>query len=248
MILALILAVLFSSVNFLIGLDRIVWSRASAQDGLVLVFSNRITTLLLLGLNRLLPLQLWRPFPPLPPEMISLIGVLTLLGFLAARYRWRLITSFASRWLSTRGKTSSFGERVLILGAGEGGQIASRLLQGRGLQPAVSIVGMVDDDPGVQGMSVDGCRVLGGTGDLPALVKKHAVGTVLFAITNIPDESQQQLVELCRIPGVRLVFINDVLNSIQNHLTPQRPERLSVAGVGIPASQFGIRIINGMEK
>src|SRR5574341_423494 len=74
MILAFVLAVLFSGVNFLIGLDRIVWSRASAQDGLVLVFSNRITTLLLLGLNRLLPLHLGRSYPPLPPEMISLIA------------------------------------------------------------------------------------------------------------------------------------------------------------------------------
>ncbi len=247
-ILALVLAALFSSVNLFIGLDRIVWSRASAQDGLVLVFSNRITTLLLLGLNRLLPLHLWRPFPALPPEMISLIGILTLLGFLAARYRWRLITSFASRWLSTRGKTSPFGERVLILGAGEGGQIASWLLQRAGLQQAFSIIGMVDDDPAVQGMRVGGCWVLGGSGDLPALVKGHDVGIILFAITNISPESQQQLIRLCTIPGVRLVFINDILNSIQTHLTPAQPERLSFAGIGIPTSQLGIRIINGMEK
>lgn len=135
----------------------------------------------------------------------------------------------------------------MILGAGEGGQIASWLLQRGGLQQAFSIVGMVDDDPVVQGMRVGGCWVLGGSGDLPSLVKQHDVGIILFAITNISHESQQQLIKLCTIPGVRLVFINDILNSIQTHLTPKQPERFSVAGISFPISQLGIRI-NGMEK
>ena len=65
-ILALALAMLFSCVNMIAGLHRIVWSRADAADGLILVLSNRLTTLLLHGLNHLLPLQLWKVFPPLP--------------------------------------------------------------------------------------------------------------------------------------------------------------------------------------
>src|SRR5208283_130153 len=108
------------------------------------------------------------------------------------RYRLRLITSFTSRWLSTpRGKISSMGERVLILGAGEGGQIASWLLQRGGLQQAISIVGMVDDDPALQGMRVGGCWVLGGTGDLPALVQQYDVGIILISVTNLIPETMQ---------------------------------------------------------
>ena len=230
-ILALVLAVLFSSVNLSIGLDRIVWSRASAEDGLLLTLSNTTVTLCLLAINHLLPSSSWLRFPPLPAEMIVIIGVITLLGFLATRYRLRLITSFTSRWLSTRGKISSMGERVLILGAGEGGQIASWLLQRGGLQQAISIVGMVDDDPALQGMRVGGCWVLGGSGDLPALVKQYDVGIILISITNPIPETLQQITKLCVTAGVRLVFISDILNSIQTQLTPKRSGQINFGGL-----------------
>ena len=232
-ILALVLAILFSSVNLSIGLDRIVWSRASAEDGFLLTLSNTTVTLSLLALNHLLPASSWLRFPPLPAEMIVIIGVITLLGFLATRYRLRLITSFTSRWLSTRGKISSMGERVLILGAGEGGQIASWLLQRGGLQQAISIVGMVDDDPALQGMRVGGFWVLGGTGDLPALVQQYDAGIILISVTNLIPETLQYITKLCAISGVRLVFIDDILNSIQTQLNPNHTGGLKLAGMSL---------------
>lgn len=230
-ILASVLAILFSSVNLLIGLDRIVWSRASAEDGLILTISSTMVTLCLLALNHLHLAFSWFRFPPLPAEMIVIIGILTLLGFLATRYRLRLVTSFASRWFSTRGKTSSLGERVLILGAGEGGQIASWLLQRGRLQQALSIVGMVDDDPALQGMRVGGCWVLGGTGDLPALVQKYDVGIILISITKMMPETMQQIAKLCATTEVRLVFINQIFNSLQIQLNPKRAGELKFAGM-----------------
>jgi lipopolysaccharide/colanic/teichoic acid biosynthesis glycosyltransferase len=240
-ILALALAVLFSTVNMLAGLHRIIWSRADAADGLILVLSNRLTTLLLHALNHLLPLQLWKVFPPLPPEMITVMGALALAGSLAARYRLRLVSAFASRWLASSRRRSNLGERVLILGAGEGGQIASWLLQRSKLQQAFSIVGMVDDDPGTQGMRIGNCWVLGGTGDLPALVKQHDVGIVLFAISNMPAERKQQLLRMCSLPGVRLVFIGDILNSVQAHLAPKRAEPVRMSSLGMPSPQLAMR-------
>jgi FlaA1/EpsC-like NDP-sugar epimerase len=237
-ILALALAMLFSSVNMIAGLHRIVWSRADAADGLILVLSNRLTTLLLHGLNHLLPLQLWKVFPPLPPEMITVMGVLALAGSLAVRYRLRLVSAFASRWLSSTRQRSGLGERILILGAGDGGQLASWLLQRSRLQQAFAVVGMVDDDPTTQGMRIGNCWVLGGTGDLPALVREHNVGVILFAITDVPPERKQQLLRTCSLPGVRLVFIADILNSVQSHLAPQHTERIRLAGLGVPSAHF----------
>ena len=231
-LMAFVLAMLFSSVNLCIGLDRIVWSRASAEDGLLLSLSNTTVTLCLLILNHLLPASARLRFPRLPAEMIVLIGILTLFGFLATRYRLRLISSFTSRWLSMRGRISTLGERVLILGAGEGGQIASWLLQRGGMQQALSIVGMVDDDPALQGMRVGGCWVLGGTGDVPALVQEYDVGVILISVTNLIPETMQQITRLCTTSGVRLVFINDILNSIQTQLTPKSGKGLKYASMG----------------
>ncbi len=245
-ILALALAILFSSLNFLIGLDRVVWSQASAEDGLVLAMSNSLVTMCLLILNHRLPAPGMAHLPPLPAEMITVIGALSGLGFLAARYRGRLFASLASRWLSGTENLSSFAERVLILGAGEGAQIARDLLRQGRLKQTFSIVGMVDDNPAMQGLRLGGCPVLGGSGDLPALVRQYNVNIILFTLPEA-SESQRQWLELCTIPGVRLVFLNDLLNSIQTHLTPRPPERIGLAGISIPTSSLGIRI-NGLGE
>jgi lipopolysaccharide/colanic/teichoic acid biosynthesis glycosyltransferase len=245
--LALAMAVLFSLVNLFAGLHRIAWDRADAEDGLILALSNSFTTVLLLALNHLLPTGARVQFQPLPPEMIVTAGLLTLLGSLATRFRLRIISSFASRWLGSRGGRATFGERVLIVGAGESGQLASWLLRRGGLGQAFAIVGMLDDNPALQGMRVGGCWVLGGSGDVQALVKKHDVGVILLTVQNASSETQQQLTRLCTIPGTHLVLISDILSSIQTHLTPKPAGRTAFAGMGFSATRIGIRI-NGMEK
>jgi FlaA1/EpsC-like NDP-sugar epimerase len=78
---------------------------------------------------------------------------------------------------------------------------------------------MVDDDPAKQGMRIDGCLVLGNTSDLPTLVRKHDVGVILFAITNLSPEARQRALRLCDIPDVRLVFLNDILGTVQSRLS-----------------------------
>jgi len=216
--LAVVLALLFSAVNAFLGLDRIIWSRAGAEDGLVLVFSNGVSFMILALLNILLDYHTWFSIPPLPTELIVLVGMFIFTGSLLARYRMRLLTSIASRWLTWRKQRGGFGERVLILGAGEGGQIVNWLLHRGSLRQAFKVVGMVDDDPAKQGMRIDRCRVLGVSGDLSELVRKHDVGVILFTISNLPEDARRGLLKLCQIPGVRLVFMSDILGTIQTQL------------------------------
>ena len=216
--LAVVLALLFSAVNAFLGLDRIIWSRAGAEDGLVLVFSNGVSFMILALLNILLDYHTWFSIPPLPTELIVLVGMFIFTGSLLARYRMRLLTSIASRWLTWRKQRGGFGERVLILGAGEGGQIVNWLLHRGALRQAFKVVGMVDDDPAKQGMRIDRCRVLGVSGDLSELVRKHDVGVILFTISNLPEDARRGLLKLCQIPGVRLVFMSDILGTIQTQL------------------------------
>jgi FlaA1/EpsC-like NDP-sugar epimerase len=156
--------------------------------------------------------------PALPHEMIMLIGVFSLLGSLLVRYRLRLVTSFASRWLSWRGERAGFGERVLILGAGEGGEIVHWLLQHGSFRQVFTVIGMVDDDPAKNGMRVNRSWVLGSSSELPDLIRKHDIGVVLFAITNISQEARSRIVRLCRHSDVRLINLSDILGAIQTQL------------------------------
>jgi lipopolysaccharide/colanic/teichoic acid biosynthesis glycosyltransferase len=218
-LLAFAIAVLFSGVNVLFGLDRVYWSRAEAQDGFLLIISNGLSSVILFMLNSLLIAQPnLLPVPALSREMILLIGVFSLLGSLVIRYRLRLVTSFASRWLDWRGEKTGFGERVLILGAGEGGEIVHWLMRHGSFRQVFTVIGMVDDDPAKHGMRVNRSWVLGSSAELPELIRKHNIGVVLFAITNISEEARTRIVKLCQHSDVRLINLSDILGAIQSQL------------------------------
>ncbi|GAB1472139.1 hypothetical protein MASR2M66_30170 [Chloroflexota bacterium] len=218
--LAFFMAVFYSSANVLLGLDRVYWSRAGAEDGFLLAVSNGFSSVIIFLLNSLVQHRPWLlPLPALPSEMIVLIGSFTLLGSLLIRYRLRLVTSFASRWLNWRGGKTSFGERVLILGAGEGGEIAHWLMRHGSFRQVFNVIGMVDDDPAKHGMRVNRSWVLGSSSELPDLIRKHDISVVLFAITNISQEARERMFKLCQHSGVRLIFLSDLLGAIQTQLT-----------------------------
>jgi lipopolysaccharide/colanic/teichoic acid biosynthesis glycosyltransferase len=218
LLLAFALSFLFSFMNWLLGLDHIMWSRATAEDGLVLVASNAISIVTIILLNYVQKVKPYLPFPALPSELIVLIGLITVTASLMVRYRLRMVTSIGSRWLSWRKDTTGFGERVLILGAGEGGQIVHWLLNRGSLRQAFTVVGMADDDPSKQGLRIDGCRVLGSASDLPLLVRDYDIGLILFAISNLTPEAHDRVFKLCHATGVRVVFLNDILGTVQSRL------------------------------
>ena len=159
----------------------------------------------------------------LPAPMLLFIGIVTAMGFIAARYRWRLLADFSAFWMSRRNAFSA-GERVLIMGAGEGSELACWILRREIFRQAFTIIGLVDDDPLKQGMRYDGAWVIGTSADIVHFVKKYDVGLIMFAMTNIYSEESQRIVKLCAANHVRIVWIVDMMSSLQQwlHESPNR--------------------------
>lgn len=204
-------ACLYSAVGAILGVNRIAWSRAGAMESYDLLPAVIVATLLALGLNALLPLM--RPdveIPPLPAGMIVLASVLAFGGFVLVRYRTRLITGFATRWLARSNRTLAGRERVLIVGGGETGQFAAWLLTSSYYAGGFQVVGFVDDDMYKQGVRIRGVNVLGQRGDIPDLVKKHDIGLIVFAIHNIARSERQQVLDICTSSGARTVLLPDI--------------------------------------
>jgi hypothetical protein len=204
------IALLFSLINFLLGLDRIAWSRARPAEALDLIAPSALVTLTLLVLN-----GFWPTGPLVPQGVVVVTGLLAFLGFVTVRYRTRIITGLATHWIILRSGAHTLGERVLIVGAGEGGQFGAWLLRKGGFAQAFSIVGMVDDDPRMQGMRIDGCRVLGSTEDIPSLVERYDIGLVLFTISNIQPENQRQILSLCQATPARTIILPDIMEGLR---------------------------------
>src|SRR4029450_1732729 len=89
------------------------------------------------------------------------------------------------------------GRRVLIYGAGDGGELLLReLLNNRTLK--YSPVGFLDDDPAKSGKLIHGLKVYAGNGDLTDVCKQHDVNEVLISSTRMSEERLQEIVGLCR--------------------------------------------------
>ncbi len=94
--------------------------------------------------------------------------------------------------------------RVLIYGAGDGGELMLRELRNNPdlrRQP----VGFVDDDRSKVGTRIHEVPVLGGLDGLDDLLGKHPISEVVVSSRKIPAERLRRLEAVCAIHGVRIV-------------------------------------------
>jgi lipopolysaccharide/colanic/teichoic acid biosynthesis glycosyltransferase len=202
---ALAFALIFSLTGAIMGVHRIHWSNAAPEDAFMLIPVVMVATLLALVANRS-----WTGDPLMPRGMVLLSGLLAFLGFVAVRYRWRLLRSLARRLFKIDVSAINARERVLIIGSGEAGQFVAYLLNQRRTENALSIIGFVDDDLYQQGSSCRGLDVVGSRKDIPHLVEKHDIGVIVFAIHNIDPQEQEEILELCAATPARIVYVPDL--------------------------------------
>jgi FlaA1/EpsC-like NDP-sugar epimerase len=155
-------------------------------------------------------------FPPLHtsrlPRGVAALDFLLLLAFVAGtRLLARSVIERPQAGLVARGK------EVLIVGAGDAGQLLIRETQ-RNRQLAYTPIGLVDDDPRKRGTRIHGIKVLGTTDDLPHLLRDSKVDEVLIAMPSAPGEVRRKVLEFARaehvpvktLPGLHELIAGDV--------------------------------------
>ena len=213
LVLALGFSLLFGLFNSLLGMTRIEWSRAAAQD----IFGLFLSCGLVSGVFALL--DLFVPILNVPDGLIFAASQTAAVGFVLTRYRLRLVSGLASRWVRARGY--GLGERVLVVGAGAGGEIATWMLRRPDFQHLFSVVGFVDDAASRQGMRIDGYPVLGTIADIPTLVEKEDIGLVFYSISKISAQNRERILARCKQSSARVVDLADVLRSMEAHFIPK---------------------------
>ncbi|MCL4562621.1 MAG: hypothetical protein M1281_18675 [Chloroflexi bacterium] len=138
-------------------------------------------------------------------------SALALFGFVVVRFRARLLSGLAYRWLRGRGGAWMAREKVLIIGGGAAGQFMAWFLNNGDQINAFHVVGIVDDDLYKQGTRMQGVPVLGRREDIPRLVEKQDIGILVFAIHNIKSADRQALLEICANTSAQVVMMPDLL-------------------------------------
>src|SRR6476646_1018692 len=92
---------------------------------------------------------------------------------------------------------SAAGRKVLLYGAGDGGELLLReLLNNRALK--YSPVGFLDDDPAKSGKVIHGLKVYAGNGDLTEVCRQHDVDEILISSSKMSPARLQEVLDYCR--------------------------------------------------
>lgn len=212
LVLAFVIASVFSIVSSLFGLHRTIWRYASAALVLDVALSVFFTVLIVVIANFIF----YRSFI-LPADFILNFALMMVIGLIAIRYQDRLITGVANRRVNLRSYKQRMGEPVLIVGAGAGGELATWLLNKSEYATAFSIVGYVDDDYRKQNSRLTDYSVIGTTRDIPDLVQKHHIGLILYSISNIRQLERERILKLCEDAGARVIVIPDLLEILNSN-------------------------------
>lgn len=106
-------------------------------------------------------------------------------------------------------QNASDSQRVLIVGAGEAGNMIVRELFKRPELKKMP-VGVVDDDKNKQGKCVYDVPVLGTIDDVEQIVKNHCIDEIIICIANINPKRKREIINICKktdakiktIPGI----------------------------------------------
>lgn len=135
-----------------------------------------------------LPRSVW--FMMLVFQMILLVGV-------------RCSLRFVGVFRTTFVRHDADGARVMLIGAGQAGQIlarelrASRKVNGR-------LCCAIDDNPQLQGKYIDGVRIVGGRNCIEDAVKQYGITEIIFAIPTAKEEDRTAILNICNQTGCHL--------------------------------------------
>ena len=208
--------------NFLFRVYHRIWLYASAGEIVIIATAVAVGTAVLNA-----AILVWPPLRSVPLSVVLLTGLLVFVAFVTVRYRRRVWTGFRWRWRAIRRKAldhPTTRQRVLIVGAGEAGQLlAWRLIhQKEGEQ--YEVVGFVDDNPEKHGLHIHGFKVLGDRHAIPEVVKRHQVDLIVLAMYNITPQDFEDILDICEQTPAMIKVLPNVFDFLANkrHVLPIR--------------------------
>jgi FlaA1/EpsC-like NDP-sugar epimerase len=155
------------------------------------------------------------------PRSVAVMDWLLLLGLIAGT---RLFARSVIERPGT-GRLVARGKEVLVVGAGDAGQLTIREMQ-RNRQLGYTPIGLIDDDPRKKNLRIHGVRVLGTTEELAHILRDNRPDEVLIAIPSASGEARQRIVTVTRennVPVKTLPGLYELISGETDLATQIRP-------------------------
>lgn len=187
------LLIVLKLATFLVtGVYRGLWRYTSIGD--IITFTKGVAASSILCVVAIL---LFYRFQNFSRTVFILDGLILLVAIVVSRTAFRIIRQFLPLPMSSEGR------RVLIYGAGDGGEMILRELRNNpewNYQP----VGFIDDDPLKKGKIINGLRVYPGNGALSEIFNEKQIQEILISFRNIPSAKLAEVKAICNDSNVSL--------------------------------------------
>ncbi len=175
-----------------VGVYRGIWRYTSVRD--LVTFVKGVILGSVLSILALLILYRFQYFSR---TVFVVNSLLLLFAVSASRMAFRFFRQIIPQ------ASSREGRRVLIYGAGDGGEMILRELRNNpewNYKP----LGFVDDDPLKKDKLIHGLRVFGGNGSLKSICRENEVEEILVSFRKLSPEILKEVRDICREANVSL--------------------------------------------
>ncbi|MHB1317366.1 MAG: polysaccharide biosynthesis protein [Anaerolineae bacterium] len=211
---SLVSALLVPGVFYLLGMYRRFWRYAGSGEVELIVIASVLGCLVsaILIFLVLVPSGGLQFVPRSIPILVTMLTVV-----FAAVPRYAIRSANRYRALASKPRPSGEPIPVLIAGAGDAGHTVLKELQANP-QLGYAPVGIVDDDPTKHGLRLLGCSVLGSTDEIPGLVRRYHIASLIIAmpsangttIRRIATRAAEAGIPVLTLPGVYQLIAGDV--------------------------------------
>jgi FlaA1/EpsC-like NDP-sugar epimerase len=182
-----LIALAYIFANTVFGVYRTAWQYGGTLEAVYLGLAVSIVSVAALGVNRMLENR------PIPLSVNLISGAFIFLFMGLVKLSPRLLVGGGLPFV---GWTGEGAQRVLIVGAGNTGQLLAREMR-QNREWNYRPVCFVDDDPRKKGMRVHGVPVMGARQEIPALVEKMGVDLVALAIPSARATTIEEILAFC---------------------------------------------------
>jgi len=188
------------SVFLVMGVYRGLWRYTSMSD--LIVFAKAVAVSSVASVLVILFVFRFEGFS----RTIFIVDAMLMFLFLAgSRMAFRLFRQILPAAITKDGR------KVLIYGAGDGGELLLRELRNN-RELNLSPIGFIDDDPSKSGKVIHGLRVFGGNGDLSSVCAQHEVDEIVISSLKMSD---QRVAEILKVCGAHQITVKRMRISIE---------------------------------
>ena len=196
-------------------LYKSIWRFASYTELLYVIQASVITGIFHTAAITLL-------FQRMPISYYIIGTIMQFIFMVGIRFSYRLVLL-----LRSENKNAKTRGNVMIIGAGNAGQVISRDVR-RSREISDQVCCFIDDDPNKWGRYIDGIPIVGGRDYILESVEKYQIDKIYLAIPSATAEQRRDILEICKETDCELRNLPGMYQFMRGEITVSKMKKVSV--------------------